>query len=317
VVVAGRHVKTVDVHAHCSIPEAMALLGLKVGPPTLLMSDPAERLRAMDEQGIDVEALSINAYWYKADREVARELIRIQNEKLAEICAAHPERFVAFASVALQHPDLAAEQLEDAVKRYGLRGAAVGGSVDGAELADPRFHPFWAKAEQLGVLVFIHPQGTGAPFELGARFKGNGVLDNVIGNPLETTIALSHLIFEGTLDRFPGLKICAAHGGGYLPSYAARSDAGCVTFPERCTRTLNKKPTEYLRQLYYDSIVFTSEALRHLVAETGAGQIVMGTDYPFPWTKTSVDHILGTPGLSDDERIAMLGGTAARLLGIK
>jgi aminocarboxymuconate-semialdehyde decarboxylase len=317
VVVAGRHVKTVDVHAHCSIPEAMALLGLKVGPPTLLMSDPAERLRAMDEQGIDVEALSINAYWYKADREVARELIRIQNEKLAEICAAHPERFVAFASVALQHPDLAAEQLENAVKRYGLRGAAVGGSVDGAELADPRFHPFWAKAEQLGVLVFIHPQGTGAPFELGARFKGNGVLDNVIGNPLETTIALSHLIFEGTLDRFPGLKICAAHGGGYLPSYAARSDAGCVTFPERCTRTLNKKPTEYLRQLYYDSIVFTSEALRHLVAETGAGQIVMGTDYPFPWTKTSVDHILGTPGLSDDERIAMLGGTAARLLGIK
>ena len=317
VVVKGKRVKTVDVHAHCAVPAAMALVGRALETEALLMSSTADRIRAMDEQGIDVEALSINAYWYKADREVARELIRIQNEKLAEICAAHPERFVAFASVALQHPDLAAEQLEDAVKRYGLRGAAVGGSVDGAELADPRFHPFWAKAEQLGVLVFIHPQGTGAPFELGARFKGNGVLDNVIGNPLETTIALSHLIFEGTLDRFPGLKICAAHGGGYLPSYAARSDAGCVTFPERCTRTLNKKPTEYLRQLYYDSIVFTSEALRHLVAETGAGQIVMGTDYPFPWTKTSVDHILGTPGLSDDERIAMLGGTAARLLGIK
>jgi aminocarboxymuconate-semialdehyde decarboxylase len=113
------------------------------------------------------------------------------------------------------------------------------------------------------------------------------------------------------------LKICAAHGGGYLPSYAARSDAGCVTFPDRCPKPLKKKPTEYLRQLYYDSIVFTPEALRHLAAEVGAGQIVMGTDYPFPWEKASVNHILGTPGFSDAERAAMLGGTAARLLGIK
>jgi aminocarboxymuconate-semialdehyde decarboxylase len=264
-----------------------------------------------------VEALSINAYWYTADREVARELIRIQNEKLAEACAAHPERFVAFASVALQHPDLAAEQLQEGVTRYGLRGAAIGGSVNGEELADPKFHPFWAKAEQLGVLVFIHPQPTGVAADLPHRLKGSGGLDNTIGNPLETTIALSHMIFEGTLDRFPGLKICAAHGGGYLPSYAARSDAICTTFPDRYTTPLRKKPTEYLRQLYYDSIVFTPEALRHLAAETGAGQIVMGTDYPYPWTRTSVDHILNTPGLSDDERMAMLGGTAARLLGLK
>jgi aminocarboxymuconate-semialdehyde decarboxylase len=295
----------------------MALLGLQVATPTLLMAQPAERLRAMDEQGIDVEALSINPYWYKAERDVAKELIRIQNEKLAEVCGANPERFVAFASVALQHPDLAAEQLEEGVKKYGLRGAGVGGSVNGLELAEPKFHPFWAKAEQLGVLVFIHPQAAGAPTELGSRLKGNGGLDNVIGNPLETTIALSHLIFEGTLDQFPGLKICAAHGGGYLPSYAGRSDAGCVTFPDRCTKALRKKPTEYLRQLYFDSLVFTPEALRHLVAETGSSQIVMGTDYPFPWTKTSVDHILATPGLSDAERVAMLGGTAAKLLGIK
>jgi len=271
VVVNGRRVKTVDVHAHCSIPEAMALVGRKVEPRTLLMSQPADRIRAMDEQGIDVEALSINAYWYQADRDVARELIRIQNEKLAAACAANPERFVAFASVALQHPELAAEQLEEGVRRYGLRGAAIGGSVNGEELADPKFRPFWAKAEQLGVLVFIHPQETGAPTELGSRFTGSGGLSNVIGNPLETTIALSHLIFQGTLDQFPGLKICSAHGGGYLPSYAARSDAGCVTFPERCTKRLQKKPTEYLRQLYFDSLVFTPEALRHLVAETGSG----------------------------------------------
>jgi aminocarboxymuconate-semialdehyde decarboxylase len=315
VVVSGRRVKTVDVHAHCGVPAAMALMDLKPAP-SLLMTQPADRLRAMDEQGIDVEALSINPYWYGADRDVARELIRIQNEALAEACAAHPERFVAFASVALQHPDLAVEQLEDGVRRYGLRGAGLGGSVAGLELSDPKFHPFWARAEQLGVLVFIHPQGT-AELEKTSRLGGNGVLTNTIGNPLETTIALSHLIFEGTLDRFPGLKICAAHGGGYLPSYAARSDAILTTFPERCTGTLQKKPTQYLRQLYFDSIVFTTEALRHLVAETGPGQIVMGTDYPYPWTTTSVDHILATPGLSDDDRVAILGGTAARLLGIK
>ncbi len=317
VVVNGRRVKTVDVHAHCSVPEAMALMNLKVAPEALLMAKASDRIRAMDEQGIDVEALSINPYWYKADRDVARQLIRVQNEKLAEACAANPDRFVAFASVALQHPDLAAEQLEDGVKKYGLRGAGVGGSVNGEELADPKFHPFWAKAEQLGVLVFIHPQGAGAPTDLQNRLKGSGGLGNVIGNPLETTIALSHLIFEGTLDQFPGLKICAAHGGGYLPSYAGRSDAGCVTFPDRCTKPLKKKPTEYLRQLYFDSLVFTPEALRHLVAETGSSQIVMGTDYPFPWTQTSVDHILGTPGLTDDERMAMLGATAAKLLRIK
>src|SRR6058998_4061828 len=170
----GRRVKTIDVHAHCAVPEAMALMGRKVEPQTLLMSQPADRIRAMDEQGIDMEALSINPYWYRADRDVARELIRIQNEKLAEACAANPERFVAFASVALQHPDLAAEQLEEGVKKYGLRGAGVGGNVAGEEISDPKFHPFWAKAEQLGVVVFIHPQADGAPAQLGQRFKGNG-----------------------------------------------------------------------------------------------------------------------------------------------
>jgi len=285
-----------------------------------MATEVSTRLRAMDEQGIDVEALSINPYWYKAARDVARELIRIQNEKLAEACAANPDRFVAFATVALQHPDLAAEQLEEGIKKYGLRGVSVGGSVNGEELSDPKFHPFWAKAEQLGVLVFMHPQAAGAAADLQSRLRGSGGLENAIGNPLETTIALSHLIFEGTLDRFPGLKICAAHGGGYLPSYAGRSDQGCLTFPDRCPRTkdgpLKKKPTEYLKQLYYDNIMFTPEAMRHLVAEVGSSQLVIGTDFPYPWTKTAVDLVLDTPGLSDAERVAMLGGTAAKLLGI-
>src|SRR5207244_12757938 len=276
----------------------------------------------MDEQGIDIEALSLNPiFWYNAEPDLAGQVIKLQNEKLAEICAAQPDRFVGLASVALQHPDLAAEQLENAVKQLGLRGALIGGSVNGEELSDPKFHPFWAKAEQLGVLVFIHPQGSGVAAEIAGRLKGNGLLENVIGNPLETTIALSHLIFEGTLDRFPGLKICAAHGGGYLPSYAGRSDQGCLTFPDRCPGPhdvlLKKKPTEYRRQLYYDNIMFTPEAMRHLAAEVGSSQLVVGTDYPYPWTKTAVDLVLATPGLSDAKRVAMLGGTASRLLGIK
>jgi aminocarboxymuconate-semialdehyde decarboxylase len=283
-----------------------------VNPPNLVMA--SDRIRAMDEQGIDVEALSINPYWYAAERDVVTKLIDIQNERLAEICAKEPERFVAFASVALQFPDLAAKQLEDGVKKLGLRGAGIGGSVNGEELSDPKFHPFWRKAEELGVLVFIHPLGTA---ELRSRLRGNGGLDNTIGNPLETTIALSHLIFEGTLDRFPGLKICAAHGGGYLPSYAPRSDHICLTFPDRCAAVpLKKRPTEYLKQLYFDSLVFTPEALRHLAAQVGTSQLVMGTDYPFPWTRTAVEHILGTPELSDTERAAILGGTAAGLLRI-
>ncbi len=314
VVLNGRHVKTVDVHAHCAVPEALAMLGKPAEAQGLLMSRVEDRLRAMDEQGIDIEALSINPYWYGADRDLAHAIVSTQNEQLAAICGAQPERFVAFASVALQHPDLAVQELEEGVRKYGLRGAAVGASVNGEEFADPKFHPFWAKAEELGVLIFIHPQGTP---ELASRLTGNGVLGNTIGNPLETTIALSHLIFEGTLDRFPGLKICAAHGGGYLPSYAARSDAILTTFPGRITKTLAKRPTEYLRQLYYDSLVFTPEALRHLIAETGSSQIVMGTDYPFPWTSTAVEHILATPDLSDAERVAILGATAAGLLGIE
>jgi len=326
VVVAGRRVKTVDVHAHCAIPEAMALMNLKIGGPQYrtdlpMPAEVAVRLRAMDEQGIDIQALSINPYWYKADRDLAKQIIKIQNEKLADACAAHPERFVAFATVALQHPDLAAEQLEEGVKKYGLRGASIGGSVDGLEISDPKFHPFWAKAEQLGVLVFIHPQGTGAPTELQQRFKGNGYLANVIGNPLETTIALSHLIFEGTLDKFPGLKICGAHAGGFLPSYSGRSDFGCPTRPDLCPGgthgPIKKKPSEYMKQLYYDTMVFNVEGVRHLAAEVGVSQLVVGTDFPYPWTKTAVDLVLTTPGLSDADKTAMLGGTAMKLLGIK
>ena len=193
------------------------------------------------------------------------------------------------------------QQLETAVRKQGLRGAAIGGSVLGEDFSDPKFHPVWAKAEELGAVLFIHPQSTP---ELAKRFKGNGWLSNTIGNPLDTTIALQHLIFEGTLDRFPGLKMLAAHGGGYLPSYAARGDHACFVSPQNCNPNikLKKKPSEYLNQLYFDALVFTPEGLRHLVAQVGASQIVLGSDHPIPWEQHPVDHVFATTTLPINRR---------------
>jgi aminocarboxymuconate-semialdehyde decarboxylase len=163
--------------------------------------------------------------------------------------------------------------------------------------------------------LFIHPQGVP---ELVKRLSGNGWLGNTIGNPLETTIALSHLIFEGTLDRFPGLKVIAAHGGGFLPSYADRSDHACMVGPKGCNADikLKKAPTEYLKQIYFDSLIFSPEAIRHLVAQVGAGQIVLGSDYPYPWQLQPVDHIFASSSLSDDDKADILGRTAAKLLNV-
>src|SRR6266852_6173306 len=321
--VGGKRVKTIDVHAHCHFREAGALLGADAAAAQLPpVNNAAEafieidkRLAAMDAQAVDLEVLSINPYWYNRERDLAAEIVKIQNEKLAELCASKPDRFAAFASLTLQAPDLAVQELETAVKKQGLKGAAIGGGVAGVEFSDPKFHPVWAKAEELGVPLFIHPQGVP---ELGKRQAGNGWLGNTIGNPLETTIALSHLIFEGTLDRFPGLKVIAAHGGGYLPSYADRSDHACLVSPALCDSTikLQKKPTEYLKQLYFDSLIFSPEAIRHLAAQVGASQIVLGSDYPYRWQDHPVDHIFACDSLSDDQKMAVLGTTAAKLFGI-
>jgi predicted TIM-barrel fold metal-dependent hydrolase len=323
VAVAGKKVKTIDVHAHCHFREAGALLGADAAniqlPPVNGAAEAFieidKRLAAMDGQAVDMEVLSINPFWYGRERDLAGQIVKIQNEKLAELCASKPDRFAAFASLTLQAPDLAITELETAVKKQGLKGAAIGGMVNGVEFSDPKFHPVWAKAEELGVPLFIHPQGVA---ELSKRLSGNGWLGNTIGNPLETTIALSHLIFEGTLDKFPGLKVIAAHGGGFLPSYADRSDHACMVGPKGCNPDikLKKKPTEYLKQLYFDSLIFTPEAIRHLAAQVGASQIVLGSDYPYPWELKPVDHIFASTSLSDDEKIAILGTTAAKLLNI-
>ena len=324
VTVAGKRIKTIDVHSHCHFHEAGALLGADAAklqlPPVNGAAEASieieKRLAAMDAQAVDMEVLSINPFWYDRERDLAAQIVELQNEKLAELCATKPDRFAAFASLTLQAPDLAAQELETAVKKQGLKGAAIGDIVNGVEFSDPRFHPVWAKAEELGVPLFIHPQGVP---ELGKRLAGNGWLANTIGNPLGTTMALSHLIFEGTFDYHPGLKVIAAHGGGFLPSYADRSDHACLVGPKGCNPgvQLKKAPTEYLKQIYFDSLIFTPEAIRHLVAQVGASQVVLGSDYPYPWELHPVDPIFATESLTDSQRADILGLTAAKLFNMK
>src|SRR6266704_5701352 len=176
--VAGKRVKTIDVHAHCHFREAGALLGADAAAAQLPPVNGAaeafieidKRLAAMDSQAVDLEVLSINPFWYGRERDLAGQIVKIQNEKLAELCASKPDRFAAFASLTLQAPDLAVQQLETAIKKQGLKGAAIGGVVDGVEFSDKKFHPVWAKAEELGVPLFIHPQGVP---ELSKRLSGN------------------------------------------------------------------------------------------------------------------------------------------------
>lgn len=319
VFVGGRRVKVVDVHGHFIAREEFDVIkdtnlagNVKDQLNGPLVLGPG-RLRTLDEQGIDVQALSHQgAWWYGADRELARRIIEVQNETLAAWCAAHPDRFVGLASVALQHPDLAAEQLDEAVKKLGLRGVGIGGHVEGEELSSRKFDPFWAKAQELGILVFVHPAGAGNVIRPGA-WRGSGDLGNIIGNPLETTVFFSRVIFDGTLDRFPGLKICGAHAGGYLPSYLGRTDVACTVRPD--ANCVNKKsPRDYFKQqLFIDSMIFSEEGLRHLVAEVGVGQIVYGTDMPFNWP-VGVDLILRAPFLPDADKEAILGGNVMKLL---
>ena len=322
--IGGKRIKVVDVHAHTFVPDVWEVVkNTKLADQAknnltgaIALGNPA-RLQYMDKEGIDYQAINVNAWGYSAERELARDLIKVQNEKISQFCAAHPDRFVGMATVALQHPDLAADQLDEAVKKLGMRGAAIGGSVEGQELSDRKFDPFWAKAEELGVMLFMHPQNAPGTTN-NPRLQGKGGLGNTIGNPLETTVFLSHLIFEGTLDRFPGLKICGAHAGGYLPSYSGRSDARSGGRGRGGTQDAGpkKKPSEYFKkELFIDTMVFHEEGLRHLVAECGVSQIFYGTDYPFDWP-VGVDFVLNASFLKDAEKEAILGGNLVKLLHI-
>jgi aminocarboxymuconate-semialdehyde decarboxylase len=321
VLVGKKRVKVVDIHGHFVAPEELDVVkntnlarNITTNLNGPLVLGPG-RLQVLDQLGIDIQVLSHQGgWWYEADRDLARQIIKTQNEHLAAWCKAHSPRFAGLASVALQHPEMAAEQLEDAVKRLGLRGVGIAGHAGGEVPSTPKYDPFWSKVQELGVLVFVHPVGADNIIKDGA-FRGRGDLGNIIGNPLETTFFLSRMIFDGALDRFPGVRICGAHAGGYLPSYLGRTDVACdIRDTANCAN--KKHPREYFKQqILVDSMIFSQEGLRHLVAELGASQIVYGTDTPYNWP-AAVDLIVNAPFLKDAEKEAILGGNVMKLLRI-
>jgi len=322
--VNGKRMPVIDMHAHCQLSNVWPLVE---GREELGGENPYEgqlkktenieiRLKQMDQMGTDLEVLSIGSeqHFPWAEYELAREVATLQNETLTEVCAAHPDRFVPLGVVSLQHPNLAADQLETSVKILGHRGCMITGSIMGQELSNSKFHPFWQKAEELDVVVFIHPRvpRTGNP-----RLQGRGFLTNMIGNPLETATALAHLIYEGTLDRFPGLKIAAAHGGGYLPSYIGRFDHGHNSADRGGRGSEKKKPSDYLKMLYFDTLVYGTQNLQHLIKEVGISQLMLGTDHDFGMTnRNAVAHLLSAEGLSEDDIASILHGTARTLFKI-
>ena len=319
--VGKKRVKVIDAHGHFIAPEELEVVKdtplarnvTNTQGGTLVLGP--QRLRVLDDMGIDIQVLSHQGgWWYDLDRDVARKLINVQNQKLSEWCKAHPDRFVGLASVALQHPEMAAEQLDEAVKKLGLKGVGIAGHAGGEVPSTPKYDPFWSKVQELNVMVFVHPGGADNIIKEGA-FRGRGDLGNIIGNPLETTFFLSRMIFDGALDRFPGVKFCGAHAGGYLPSYIGRTDVACdVRDNANCAN--KKHPREYFKdQILVDSMIFSEEGLRHLVAEFGSNQIVYGTDTPYNWP-AAVDLILKATFLKDAEKEAILGGNLMKLLRI-
>lgn len=273
--------------------------------------DARQRLADMDSIGIDIQVLSPSPtqYYYWADIVLARDIVQLQNQAIAELVDKYPERFAGLGAIALQHPALACEQLEYAIKTLGLKGVEISTFINGKDLDDGAFREFWSLADALGAIVFIHPLGT----TLGARTASH-YLVNTIGQPLETTVALSRLIFSGILQTYPEVRILAAHGGGFLPTYSGRSDHAWAMRPEARTM-IRSKPSDQLRRIWFDTVVYDSLAVRHLVDRVGVSQIVIGTDYPFDMGHYNPLALVdAVPGLTDDERIAILGKNAERLL---
>jgi aminocarboxymuconate-semialdehyde decarboxylase len=272
------------------------------------------RLKDMDRAGIDIQAVSPappqTYYWTEPG--MGAELARMVNERLAEIVAKWPDRFVGLGTVPLQDPQLAVAELEYCVKKLGMRGVEINGSVNGLELTDRKLglEKFFAKVQELDVIIFMHPTG----YTQGERLLDH-YFNNVIGNPLETTVAASHLIFDGVMDRYPRLKVVLPHGGGYLAHYWERMNHGWKARPD-CRTVIKKKPTTYLEKFYFDTIVFDPEMLKHMVRRYGADHVVMGTDYPFDMGVEDPVGFLEKCGLSASEKEKIMSTNAARLLKI-
>jgi aminocarboxymuconate-semialdehyde decarboxylase len=285
----------------------------QIGRILPLLTELDARLAQMDAAGVDVQLVSPSPQHYHdwADAETSARLTRVVNEGIAELCARRPDRLVGLGVAPLHHPALAVEELTRAVTGLGLHGVEISTSAGGRELSHPDFEPFWARAEELEALVFIHPWGC----TLGHRLDEH-YLANVVGQPVETTLALSHLIFSGLLDRHPDLRILSSHGGGYLPYYTGRADHAWDVRPD--ARTPQRRPSEYLKRLYFDSLVFDPQILAALIARVGAEQVMLGTDYPFDMgIQDPLARLDAVPGLSAEDAALIRGANAVSLLGLR
>ncbi|HWH42441.1 MAG TPA: amidohydrolase family protein [Usitatibacter sp.] len=274
------------------------------------------RLKDMDRMGIDIQAISPapNQLVYWPEPGMGAEIARQVNDRLADIVGQWPDRFVALGTVPLQDAGLAVAELDHCVKELGLRGVEIIPNVNGVELTDARLglEKFFARAEELGIVIFMHPLG----FSQGERLSDH-YFNNVIGNPLETTVAVSHLIFDGVIDRHPRLKIVLPHAGGYLAHYWARMDHAHRARPD-CRTVIKRRPSSYLKKLYFDTITFDPRMLRQMLDQYGADHVLLGTDYPYDMAEADpVGLIAKIPRLARAERELIEGGNAARLLKIR
>jgi aminocarboxymuconate-semialdehyde decarboxylase len=267
------------------------------------------RLADMDAMGVDVQIISPSPgqFYYWAEPDLAESIVALQNEAICATCEARPDRFAGLGTVALQQPERAAQQLRHLVRERGLKGVQVSTLVNGKDLADRCFDPFWNAADELGAVVFIHPWGS----TLGARLAEHYLM-NAIGQPLEHTICLSKLIFGGTFDRHPGLKIVAAHGGGYLPAYVHRSDHAHAVRPE--ARGCECRPSDYLRRIWFDSVLYETENLLRLIEVVGRDRVVIGTDYPFDMGHYDPAGLVRP--LDEQTQRMILGSNAAQLFAL-
>lgn len=315
-----------DVHAHCIPPSLAPQLSAYFGaglrePPRSDLVDVPARLAAMDRAGVDVQLLSgwigLTGYTLPADQGVG--WARSFNEALAEMVAKHPERFLGLCHVPLQAPEEAAEELRRAVQELGMVGAEIATTIAGAELDEENLEPVWAVAADLRCLILIHPDQV-----LPGRQRPRYFLNNTVGNAAETTIAVAHLVCSGVLERYPELRLCVVHGGGYLPYQAGRLDHGYLAQPAQTARPaaaggaggrLSRPPSEYLRTLYFDTITHSPQALRFLIDFAGADHVVLGSDYPFEMGDTDPVRTLGAvPVLTTEERRLILHDNVRRLL---
>lgn len=325
----GNQSRIVDIHCHRESKRADQMMNLPAFPVGSAitrevnrqqmadirphMDSVEKRLADMDRMGVDIQAVSVAPYqyYYAADAEQGREASRTVNDDIAALVDAHPDRFIGIGTLPLQDAEMALAEMVRCVKELDLRGIEIGTHVNGEELSSPRLAPIWAKAEELDIVVFIHPSGATHPQRLQEHY-----LANLIGNPLESTLAVSHLIFDGVLERHSGLKIVVAHGGGFLGAYPARMDHGYHARRD-VSENLPKPPTHYLKKLYFDTMVFEADQLEWLIRKYGADHIMLGTDYPYDMGEDDPRGLIGrVAGLDEVAIAAISGGNAARLLKI-